>query len=137
MMMRLAQDNSIMDNIDYKAKVGFVPAGDGGRVTIVLSFASESPSLLGAEVPVYARVHPISAIFPSQRRRIVPGPQACGAKNALVKDVPAKSGAEASDESIIKKDPSAEAPAAGTVDSDKAKATSLLGAKVRVRTPGL
>ena len=29
MMMRLAQDNSIMDNIDYKAKVGFVPAGDG------------------------------------------------------------------------------------------------------------
>ena len=50
MMMRLAQDNSIMDNIDYKAKVGFVPAGDGGRVTIVLSFASESPSLLGAEV---------------------------------------------------------------------------------------
>ena len=38
MMMRLAQDNSIMDNIDYKAKVGFVPAGDGGRVTIVLSF---------------------------------------------------------------------------------------------------
>ena len=123
-----------MDNIDYKAKVGFVPAGDGGRVTIVLSFASESPSLLGAEVPVYARVHPISAIFPSQRRRIVPGPQACGAKNALV---PAKSGAEASEESIIKKDPSAEAPAAGTVDSDKAKATSLLGAKVRVRTPGL
>ena len=52
-----------------------------------------------------------------------------------MKDVPAKSGAEASDESIIKKDPSAEAPAAGTVDSDKA--TSLLGAKVRVRTPGL
>ena len=52
-----------MDNIDYKAKVGFVPAGDGGRVTIVLSFASESPSLLGAEVPVYAHVHPISAIF--------------------------------------------------------------------------
>ena len=138
MMMRLAQDNSIMDNIDYKAKVGFVPAGDGGRVTIVLSFASESPSLLGAEVPVYARVHPISAIFPSQRRRIVPGPQACGAKNALVKDVPAKSGAEASDEGILKKDlAAAEAPAAGTVDSDKAKATSLLGAKVRVRTPGL
>ena len=135
MMMRLAQDNSIMDNIDYKAKVGFVPAGDGGRVTIVLSFASESPSLLGAEVPVYARVHPISAIFPSQRRRIVPGPQACGAKNALAKDAPAKSGAEASDESIIKKDlAAAEAPAAGTVDSDKA--TSLLGAKVRVRTPG-
>ena len=62
LIMRLAQDNSIMDNIDYKAKVGFVPAGDGGRVTIVLSFASESPSLLGAEVPVYARVHPISAI---------------------------------------------------------------------------
>ena len=61
-----------MDNIDYKAKVGFVPAGDCGRVTIVLSFASESPSLLGAEVPVYARVHPISAIFPSQRRRIAP-----------------------------------------------------------------
>ena len=53
-----------------------------------------------------------------------------------MKDVPAKSGAEASDESIIKKDPSAEAPAAGTVDSDKAKATSLLGTKV-VRTPGL
>ena len=126
MMMRLAQDNSIMDNIDYKAKVGFVPAGDGGRVTIVLSFASESPSLLGAEVPVYARVHPISAIFPSQRRRIVPGPQACGAKNALVKDVPAKSGAEASDESIIKKDlAAAEAPAAGTVDSAKAKAKAV------------
>ena len=137
MMMRLAQDNSIMDNIDYKAKVGFVPAGDGGRVTIVLSFASESPSLLGAEVPVYARVHPISAIFPSQRRRIVPGPQACGAKNALAKDVPAKSGAEASEESIIKKDPSAEAPAAGMVASAKAKAASLLGAKVLVRTPGL
>ena len=73
-----------------------------------------------------------------KRRRIVPGPQACGAKNALVKDVPAKSGAEASDESIIKKDlAAAEAPAAGTVDSDKAKATSLLGAQVRVRTPGL
>ena len=125
MMMRLAQDNSIMDNIDYKAKVGFVPAGDGGRVTIVLSFASESPSLLGAEVPVYARVHPISASFPSQRRRIVPGPQACGAKNALVKDVPAKSGAEASEESTIKKDPSAEAPAAGTVDSAKAKAKAV------------
>ena len=70
MMMRLAQDNSIMDNIDYKAKVGFVPAGDGGRVTIVLSFASESPSLLGAEVPVYARVHPLSAIFPSHCKRI-------------------------------------------------------------------
>ena len=123
MMMRLAQDNSIMDNIDYKAKVGFVPAGDGGRVTIVLSFASEFPSLLEAEVLVYARVHPISAIFPSQRRRIVPGPQACGAKNALVKDVPAKSGAEASDESIIKKDlAAAEAPAAGTVDSAKGKA---------------
>ncbi|EOD10748.1 hypothetical protein EMIHUDRAFT_124758, partial [Emiliania huxleyi CCMP1516] len=87
-----------MDNIDYKAKVGFVPAGDGGRVTIVLSFASESPSLLGAE--------------------------ACGAKNALVKDVPAKSGAEASDESSLKKDPSAEAPAAGAVDSAKAKATA-------------
>ena len=115
-----------MDNIDYKAKVGFVPAGDGGRVTIVLSFASESPSLLGAEVPVYARVHPISAIFPSQRRRIVPGPQACGAKNALVKDVPAKSGAEGSDESILKKDlAAAEAPddqADDTVDSDLAKA---------------
>ena len=61
MMMRLAQDNSIMDNIDYKAKVGFVPAGDGGRVTIVLSFASESPSLLGAEVPVCARVFILSA----------------------------------------------------------------------------
>ncbi|EOD06818.1 hypothetical protein EMIHUDRAFT_218935 [Emiliania huxleyi CCMP1516] len=56
--------------------------------------------------------------------------EACGAKNALVKDVPAKSGAEASDESILKKDlAAAEAPAAGTVDSDKAKATSLLGAK--------
>ena len=40
-----------------------------------------------------------------------------------MKDVPAKSGAEASEESTIKKDPSAEAPAAGTVDSDKAKAT--------------
>ena len=78
-----------MDNIDYKGKVGFVPAGDGGRVAIVLSFASESPSLLGAEVPVYASVHLLSArsSFPSQRRRIVPGPQACGAKNALVKDV--------------------------------------------------
>ena len=73
--------------------------------------------------------------LPSQRRRIVPGPQACGAKNALVKDVPAKSGAAASDESIIKKDlAAAAAPAAGTVDSDKA--TSLLGAKVRVRPPG-
>ena len=71
-----------------------------------------------------------------KRRRIVPGPQACGAKNGLVKDVPAKSGAEA-DESILKKDlAAAEAPAAGAVDSDKAKATSLLGAKVRVRTPG-
>mgnify|MGYP006956490408 CR=1 FL=1 len=70
-----------------------------------------------------------------KRRRIVPGPQACGAKNALVKDVPAKSGAEASDESILKKDLAAEeATAAGTVD--KAKATSLLGAKVRVRPPG-
>ena len=127
-----------MNSIDDKAKVGFVPAGDGGRVTIVLSFASESPSLLAAEVPVYARGHPISAIFLSQRRRIVPGPQACGAKSALVKDVPAKSGAEASDESIIKKNlVAAEAPAAGTADSDKAKATSLLGAKVRVRTPGL
>ena len=57
-----------------------------------------------------------------------------------MKDVPAKSGAEASDESIPKKDLAAaepEAPAAGTVDSDKAKAASLLGAKVRVRTPGL
>ena len=52
-------------------------------------------------------------------------------------DVPAKSGAEASEESIIKKDPSAEAPAAGMVASAKAKAASLLGAKVRVRTPGL
>ena len=69
----------------------------------------------------------ISAIFPSQRRRpnaaVVPGPQACGAKNALAKDAPAKSGAEASDESILKKDlAAAKAPAAGTVDSDKAKA---------------
>ena len=42
-----------------------------------------------------------------------------------MKDVPAKSGAEASDESIIKKDPSAEAPAAGTVDSAKAKAKAV------------
>ena len=42
-----------------------------------------------------------------------------------MKDVPAKSGAEASDESIIKKDPSAEAPAAGTVDSAKAKAVGI------------
>ena len=41
-----------------------------------------------------------------------------------MKDVSAKSGAEASlDESILKKDPAAaEAPAADTVDSDKAKA---------------
>ena len=47
-----------MENIvDYKVKVGY-----DGRVAVVLSFASESPSLLGAEVPVYARVHPISAI---------------------------------------------------------------------------
>ena len=42
-----------------------------------------------------------------------------------MKDVPAKSGAEASDESIIKKDPAAEAPAAGTVDSAKAKAKAV------------
>ena len=42
-----------------------------------------------------------------------------------MKDVPAKSGAEASDESIIKKDlAAAEAPAAGAVDSAKAKATA-------------
>ena len=40
--------NSVMENIvDYKVKVGF-----GGRVKAVLSFASESPSLLGAEVRV-------------------------------------------------------------------------------------
>ena len=40
-----------------------------------------------------------------------------------MKDVPAKSGAEASDESILKKDlAAAEAPAAGTVDSAKGKA---------------
>ena len=46
----------------------------------------------------------------------------------------AKSGTE----DVLKKDPAAEkAPAAGAVDSDKAKATSLLGAQVRVRTPGL
>ena len=75
MMMRLAQDNSIMDNIDYKAKVGFVPAGDGGRVTIVLSFASESPSLLGAEVPdCCTHVHPLNAIFPSQTPPYRPWP---------------------------------------------------------------
>ena len=71
-------------------------------------------------------VHPICAIFPPQRRRIVPRPQACGAKNALAKDVPAKSGAEGSDESILKKDlAAAEAPddqADDTVDSDLAKA---------------
>ena len=43
-----------------------------------------------------------------------------------MKDVPAKSGAEASDESIIKKDlAAAEAPAAGAVDSAKAKATAV------------
>ena len=55
--------NSVMENIvDYKVKVGF-----GGRVKAVLSFASESPSLLGAEVPLY--VHPICTIFPPQRRR--------------------------------------------------------------------
>ena len=50
----------------------------------------------------------------------------CGAKNALAKDVPAKSGAEGSDESILKKDlAAAEAPddqADDTVDSDLAKA---------------
>ena len=65
--------------------------------------------------------------------RTLPRPQACGVKN--VKDIPvAKSGTE----DVPKKDLAAEkAPAAGTVDSDKAKATSLLGAKVRVRTPGL
>jgi len=51
-----------MDNIDYKAKVGFVPAGDGGRVTIVLSFASESPSLLGVEV-LSMRVFILSARY--------------------------------------------------------------------------
>ena len=43
----------------------------------------------------------------------------------------AKSGTE----DVLKKDPAAEkAPDAG---ADKAKATSLLGAEVRVRTPGL
>ena len=46
----------------------------------------------------------------------------------------AKSGTE----DVLKKDPAPEtAPDAGTVDSAKAKATSLLGAEVRVRTPGL
>ena len=54
--------NSVMENIvDYKVKVGF-----GGRVKAVLSFASESPALLGAEVPVCAHVQPIGTIFPSQ-----------------------------------------------------------------------
>ena len=53
-----------------------------------------------------------------------------------MKDVPAKSGAEGSDESILKKDLSAAEAPDDKVDSDKAKATSLLGAKVRVRTPG-
>ena len=43
-----------------------------------------------------------------------------------MKDVPAKSCAEASDESILKKDlAAAEAPAAGTVDSAKAKAVGI------------
>ena len=50
MMMLFAQDNSIMDNIDDKAKVGFVPADDG-RITIDIS-ESVSPSLLGAKVRV-------------------------------------------------------------------------------------
>jgi len=56
---------------------------------------------------------------------MLPRPQASGAKNALVKGIPAvKSGAEASlDESTLKKDPAAEKdPAADAVDSDKAKA---------------
>ena len=57
----------------------------------------------------------------------LPRPQASGAKNTLAKDVPAKSGAEASDEGILKKDlAAAEAPddqADDTVDSDLAKAT--------------
>ena len=61
-------------------------------------------------------------------------PQACGVKND-VKDI---SVAASGTEDVLKKDPAAEkAPDAGAVDSDKAKATSLLGAKVRVRTPGL
>ena len=58
---------------------------------------------------------------------MLPRPQASGAKNALVKGIPAvKSGAEASlDESTLKKDPAAEmAPNAEKVDSAKAKATA-------------
>ena len=62
--------------------------------------------------------------------RTFPRPQACGVKNVNISV--AKSGTE----DVLKKDPAAEkAPDAGAVDSDKA--TSLLGAKVRVRTPGL
>ena len=113
--------NSVMENIvDYKVKVGF-----GGRVKAVLSFASESPSLLGAEVPLSVCSSYLCDL-PASTLPYVPRPQACGAKNALAKDVPAKSGAEGSDECILKKDlAAAEAPddqADDTVDSDLAKA---------------
>ena len=125
--------NSMSEN-KTEVKARFVPAEDGSIKVVVFS-APESPPLLGAKAVRVRLLSQISTLLP--QLPILPRRQASGAKNALVKDVPAKSGAEASDESIIKKDPSAEAPAAGTVDSDKAKATSLLGAKVRVRTPGL
>ena len=42
-------------------KVRILLAKDG-LIKVVVFSASKPPSLLGAEVPVYARVHPISAI---------------------------------------------------------------------------
>ena len=66
--------NSVMENIvDYKVKVGF-----GGRVKAVLSFASESPSLLGAEVPLCMFIlsvrssRPDAAVSSLARRRAAP-----------------------------------------------------------------
>ena len=82
MMMRLAQDNSIMDNIDYKAKVGFVPAGDGGRVTIVLSFASESPYETGLKTTPPA-LKPVTKIDTALKPAAV-----CGETLPSIKEFP-------------------------------------------------
>ena len=92
--------------------------GDGGGTAV----ASEGESAPMA--PVKVGITLAHDVRTPGHVRILPRPQACGAKNDVVKGVPvAKSGAEASlDESILKKDLAAATAPAAEVDSDLAKA---------------
>ena len=92
--------------------------GDGGGTAV----ASEGESAPMA--PVKVGITLAHDVRTPGHVRILPRPQACGAKNDVVKGVPvAKSGAEPSlDESILKKDLAAATAPASEVDSDLAKA---------------